>query len=199
MDRLGRWVAHHPVSVLLTWAVVVVTGFLLASGAVGEGLFGRLTSGEPDVPGESRTGRGLLVDAAPRGDSISMIVDGVDLADPAVVQKVGAAREDLRLIRFVTEVADPYAFPTPEAPDPADPRGAVLVSQDRDGFLVTVTFDPTVAGEQRDDALDSTRARLRVLGEEVQAVEPGATRAGRRPHRAGRRHQPPGRAGPAHR
>ena len=104
-----------------------------------------------------------------------MIVDGVDLADPAVVQKVGAAREDLRLIRFVTEVADPYAFPTPEAPDPTDPRGAVLVSQDRDGFLVTVTFDPTVAGEQRDDALDSTRARLRVLGEEVQAVEPGAT------------------------
>ena len=147
MDRLGRWVAHHPVSVLLTWAVVVVTGFLLASGAVGEGLFGRLTSGEPDVPGESRTGRELLVAAAPRGDSISMIVDGVDLADPAVAQKVGAAREDLRLIRFVTEVADPYAFPTPEAPDPTDPRGAVLVSQDRDGFLVTVTFDPTVAGD----------------------------------------------------
>lgn len=174
LGGLGRAVGRHPLVVLVVWVLLSASGFAAASGAFGEGLFDRLASEDPDVPGESREGRELLVDANRGGPSVQLAVRGVDLADEDLVAVLYPAREQLRSIAWVESVADPYAFPSPDAPDPSDPRAGALVSQDRDGFLVSVTLVPDLTPAQEDPSLATVRSRLRQLGEEIQVVAPAA-------------------------
>ncbi len=171
---LGRGVGRHPLVVLVVWVLLSATGFAAASGVLGEGLFDRIASEDPDVPGESRQGRELLVDSDRGGPSVQLAVRGVDLADEDLVARLYPAREQLRSIAWVEGVADPYAFPSPDAPDPTDPRAGALVSSDRDGFLVSVSLVPDLTAEQEDSSLAAVRSRLRQLGEEIRVVEPDA-------------------------
>ncbi len=177
LTRLGRAIARHPLPVVLTWAVLVVAGFLAATGVVGEGLFARLGGGEPDVPGEANVGRELLTQARPTGDSLQLVLAGVDPGAEDLAATVGAARADLAAIENVASVSDPYAFPDPAAPDPTDPRALAFVSTDVEKVLVTVSLAPHLGDRATDEALDSVRERLIVLGEEVRAGDPGATSA----------------------
>ena len=68
LAALGRLIARAPVRFVAAWAVLVVAGLAAASGAFGEGLFGRLQPGDaPQVNSEARTGQQLLAASPPGG------------------------------------------------------------------------------------------------------------------------------------
>src|SRR5690625_6224408 len=84
-DALAAGVIRRPRTTIAAWAVVVVACLLLALGAVGDGLFARLHSGQPRVPGaESQEGREILSGSSETGDEVTLLVRGTDLTDEQV-------------------------------------------------------------------------------------------------------------------
>jgi uncharacterized membrane protein YdfJ with MMPL/SSD domain len=112
LERTGRFLARHAVVVVGVWVVVVAGCLALALGAFGGGsLFDRLTSGEPDVPGETSAGRALLDAQQTSGDRVLLVLDGVDPADPAVRQRVVRLAGDVAGSPDVRSVITPYTVP----------------------------------------------------------------------------------------
>jgi RND superfamily putative drug exporter len=127
---LGRQLARRAGLVVVGWVLLVALGFATAAGLVtGEGVFDRLSNGAPQVPGESKDGLDLLARTAPAGNTVFLLLDGVDPADPALRQAITEARADVAAIDGVLTVQDPYApdGPTPSPYLAADGR-AVLVA-----------------------------------------------------------------------
>lgn len=173
LSALGRLVARRPGVVVLLWLLAVGGAAVSVTGTVGDGLFDRLTSGDPTVPGEARTGEELLADAQSTGPSLTLLLDGVAPDDPALAGPLSQARADLGALAGVAQVTDPLALPP--APDGSlDPRGQALVAADGDGLLVTVTLQPGL-GEQQDTALEEVHERLDALADAVAAEVPGAS------------------------
>src|SRR5699024_12616111 len=88
---LGRTTARHRLVTVLCWIVLVtVTGGLALTGFGGPGLFDRLHSGEPVVPGsESQEAREILAGVAEEPTTITAIVRGVDLTDQEQLSDAG--------------------------------------------------------------------------------------------------------------
>ena len=145
LARLGAAVGRHPLRVVGLWLVVVVLCFAAASGALGgDSLFQRLTSGEPTVPGEARTGRDLLSGSATTGPSTLLQVTGVHLASPAVARTVRQHSVTLRRITGVEQVANPFLVPG--GPTAAAARSSVAQGDPaRGGFLTVVDVAPGLA------------------------------------------------------
>jgi len=157
--------------IVVAWLIVTVASFGAATGAFGEGLFARLNTGQLTVPSESDDGLAILVENTSTGPSLTLIVSGVDPADPGLVEPVGQAREDLLAIPGVASVAEPITAPG----GPDNPQVAQLVAKDGDGFLVVVTLEPDLPGAEEDAALDAVQQRLTELGTELAGQFPGAT------------------------
>src|SRR6478672_5349721 len=142
LARMGTVVGRHPWRVLGLWLVVVVLCFAAAGGALGgDSLFQRLTSGEPTVPGEARTGRDLVSGAATKGPATMLQVTGVDLTAPAVAGTVVRHSEALRRVGGVQQVANPFLVPG----GPTSAAARSLVAQgdpSRGGFLTVVDTKP---------------------------------------------------------
>ncbi len=163
LKALGRVCAHHPVRVILVWLVVTAGSFALAFGAFGEGLFDRLATEQPEVPGSESAAANARINAADDSPtSVRLALTGLDLTDQAQMVDVGtvmvAVRDDLTAIDGVATVRDPFAFPA----GPADPAAAPLLSTDADGFLVLVELEDGLTEG------DETTARVAVeqrLGE----------------------------------
>ncbi|MFC4555170.1 MMPL family transporter [Georgenia faecalis] len=141
-DRLGRTVARHPRTTVLAWLALALVSVLLAGGLTGEGLFARLQTGEPAAPGsDSERGREILDEASSAGEEISLLVEGVDLADPAVVAEITTALQpvhgDLADLDGVAEVVSPFVLPG----GLEHPAAGSLVAADQDGFLLSVTLE----------------------------------------------------------
>lgn len=66
LRALGRGIARHPGLVVLAWLIITVAAFAAATGAVGDGLFARLHSGQLTVSGESDDGQAILTEARDR-------------------------------------------------------------------------------------------------------------------------------------
>ncbi|SDP05988.1 putative drug exporter of the RND superfamily [Pedococcus dokdonensis] len=113
LSRLGAGLGHHPGRVVVTWVLLVLLGFAAASGAFGnERLFDRLSTGEPTVPGENETGRDLIADAGSSGfQTITVRVDGVQVASPAVAAAAREAAQQVGALPGVTQVASPFVVP----------------------------------------------------------------------------------------
>jgi len=109
--RVGRAVAHHPRLTVVAWLVFAVLGYGLAVlGVHGENLFERLSTGAPGVPGsESSEAFAILDEADDSGPSLTLVLDGVDPADPDVATALAPAREDLVAIDGVVSVS-PVTF-----------------------------------------------------------------------------------------
>ncbi len=150
---------------LLVWLLVAVGGFGLASGTFGnQSLFDRLTSGEPTVPGDSRTAQELLDERSDTGPAVTALLEGLDPADPAVAELVGDAREDLLALDGVAGVVDPYAF------GPEDARGQAFVGTGGDAVAVVVT-----PADDADEAqAGAVVERLEALVADTAAEVPGA-------------------------
>jgi RND superfamily putative drug exporter len=171
--RVGRAVAHHPRLTVVAWLVLAVLGYGLAVlGVHGENLFDRLSTGAPSVPGsQSAQGLAILDEADESGPSLTLVLQGVDPANPEVATGLAAVRTDLAEIDGVLSVIDPLALPD----GAANPAAAPLVAQDGDGFLVVVELAPDLAGDEEQAALDQVADRLHDVPADLQAAAPDAT------------------------
>lgn len=171
LHALGRAVARHPGWIVLAWVLITFASFAAATGAVGDGLFARLNTGQLTVPGESDDGQKILTDNSSTGQSMSLLMHGLDPADPGLVEPVGQAHADLAAIPGVASVAEPITVPG----GVDNPQAAQLVAKDGNGFLVSVTLEPDLAKAPENQALDDVQARLTALGTELTAQYPGST------------------------
>ncbi|WP_456788268.1 MMPL family transporter [Cellulomonas sp. P5_C5] len=171
--RVGRAVAHHPRLTVVAWLVFAVLGYGLAVlGIHGENLFERLSTGAPGVPGsESSEAFAILDEADDSGPSLTLVLDGVDPADPDVATALAPAREDLAAIPGVFSVIDPLALPD----GAANPAAAPLIAQDGDGFLVVVELEPDLPAQEQDVALADIEERLLAVPSDLEPVAPGVT------------------------
>lgn len=162
-DSLGRLIARRPRVWVLTWLLLTATLLTVTmTGVGGPGLFQRLHSGEPTVPGSQSTeARDLLAEHAPTGEEISMVVLGVDLADPDGMAQAGRAASTLHSrilgVAGVDGILSPFVFPG----GLQDPQAAVLVSADVDGFLLTVSLQRDLAEDLQEVAVAEVTDILR--------------------------------------
>lgn len=161
LKRLGRFIAHHSLVVIGIWLVVVVSSFALALGFVGPGLFPRLTSDAPTVPGsEYNEAMDRITAAQHSATRVDLIVVGVDLEDTAQVTELmstmASERDALLDLPGVESVTDPFQFPT----GPADPDAAALLSTDGDGFIVQVELESGLSEQAAEDARVAVENRL---------------------------------------
>ncbi|MFP5333909.1 MAG: MMPL family transporter [Actinomycetes bacterium] len=173
LAALGRLVCRHPVLILLAWLGVVTGSAGAAFGAFGnEALFGRLTSGEPAVPGEALDGRELLDERSDTGPSLTLLLDGVDPDSPAVAQALAEVAADLGEIDGVASVVAPVApLGAPAGTPPsAVPELAPLIAEDGAAVLVTATLEGELTAAEEDAALEAVAERMR----EVPSGVPGA-------------------------
>ncbi|UNX53252.1 MMPL family transporter [Georgenia sp. TF02-10] len=175
-DRLGRLVTRFPRTIVAVWALVSAGCLLLAlTGLGGDGLFDRLRTGQPAVAGsESQEGMDILDAHAGTAEQVTLLVQDVDLTDPAVVAEVTEAltpaHEGLAGLAGVDQVVDPFVLPD----GPSNPAAAGLVAQDRDGFLLAVTLARGLTEDAEAAAHDAVVDRLDQVPGELAAVSPGA-------------------------
>jgi RND superfamily putative drug exporter len=157
LERLGRAEARHARSIAAAWVVVVVLAFAVALGALGGGsLFDRLSSGNPDVPGETQTGRQLLDARSTTGETVMVMLEGVDPRQPAVRERVLEVSRQVSELPDVQSVASPYSSPE----GLASPAGRAFVATDGHGLLVVATLQPRLSPAAETRAIDGTQQLL---------------------------------------
>ncbi|SDC22216.1 putative drug exporter of the RND superfamily [Sanguibacter gelidistatuariae] len=172
-ESLGRRIADHPRSAIVTWAVITVLGFALAVfGVHGESLFSRLTSGAPVVPGsQSYEGAAILDRISPTGEYVSLIVDGVTPSATGVADVMAAAHTELLKISGVESVLDPIIVPD----GPESDVGKLFTAQDGAGFLVVVGVEPGMSDDAEAAAIADVADVLRTVPESLAATNAGVT------------------------
>ena len=172
-ESLGRAVAHRPRLTVAVWAVLTALGFALAVvGVHGESLFDRLTTGEPSVPGsQSERGTQILTEQAETGETVSLLVSGVDPADPALAEALAPAHADLAAVAGVDSVVDPYVVPGGVETQAAQS----LVAADGDGFVLSVTLEPGLSEDAQATAAADVVEILEAVPADLADVAPGAT------------------------
>ncbi len=179
LRRWGALVARRAWGVLVFWVVFIVGGFAVALGAVGTpSLFDRLDSGEIVVAGENQQGRDLLTAAGGSGFSTyTLLLTGVDLADPDVATAATTAVRDLTAIEHVTSAVNPYVVP--EGPtSPSALRFVLDGDPASGGFATVVTFDEDNTAEEEAAATREVDVVFDRLVEETGAT--GSERGGLR-------------------
>jgi RND superfamily putative drug exporter len=138
LERLGRFEARHARVVVGGWVLVVAAAFALALGLLGGGaLFDRLSSGEPTVPGDARTGRELLDAQSTMGPTITTVIDGVDPTQAAVRSAVTDLATSLGRAQHVAAVTSPYTVPG----GVSGPAARGLLDTDGRGVALLVRLD----------------------------------------------------------
>ena len=172
-ESLGRRLADHPRSAIITWAVITVIGFSLAVfGVHGESLFSRLTSGAPVIPGsQSDEGAAILNEISPSSQNISLIVDGVPPTAPEIAETMAATHAELLAIEGVEAVLDPLIVPA----GPDSDVGLMFTAKDGDGFLLVVGIEPGLPDAVEAAALDDVTATLRATAADLTAENPEVT------------------------
>ncbi len=152
LSALGRLCVRRRWYVLAIWTVLLSLGV-----AFGSQVFARTTESRGPTTYEASQGFAALEDAQPGGGTVSGLVDGVAVDDPAVRDAVQRSAGALRDVPGVLRVDDPYA---PTRPD--------LRARDGRALLVPVTLvrDPDDATETR--VLEAVRRELSAVpGAEV--------------------------------
>ncbi|GII99028.1 RND superfamily putative drug exporter [Sediminihabitans luteus] len=175
-ESIGRRVAARPKTTVLVWLLVAALGFTLALvGFGGQSLFDRLTSGEPAVPGsDSQKASEAIVTASDEGQSVRLLVRGVDPTDPAVAEVMTEVNADLAKIDGVAPeggVIDAFAL----AGGVEAPAAKNLLAADGDGFFVEVNLEADLAADDEAQARDDVEARLGTVDDDLAEVAPGAT------------------------
>jgi len=170
LAALGRSIARRPLPVVAAWLILAVLGFYAALGGLGEGLFPRLTSGDPSVPGEARDGRDILQDNAETSGGLTLLVDGVEATDPGLVEPIATLRDQLTDTDGVLRVLDPLSVPG----GPSGPAAAGLVAENGDGLLVVVDLEPDLDADDVDIALAAVQEQLQQTGADITESVEGA-------------------------
>ncbi|WP_224766174.1 MMPL family transporter [Nocardioides campestrisoli] len=139
--RLGRHSARHRKGYVLTWAVLVVLGFVTSLGLLGgSSLFDRLETGDIVAPGQAQTARDLVTATDEGALQVVGRVDGADPTDPAVARAAAGLVERLEAVDGVGAVTGPVP-----APDGSD------------SFLVTVEVGSEIGGPVQDEVAEVLR------------------------------------------
>nr|NLD40807.1 MMPL family transporter [Actinomycetales bacterium] len=170
MKRLGRHTALQPVRVIVGWVIVMTLSLAAALGAFGEGLFERLSTGQPTIPGsESQIALDRIDEADDSPDMVDLVITGIDLQDQAQVMGLmtgfGAIRDDIAALDGVDAVLDPFLSPQ----GPMDPAMQPFLSTEADGFVVRVEMAEEFTGDER----VAVEERLREVADDI-AID-GAT------------------------
>ncbi|MFF7633968.1 MMPL family transporter [Kitasatospora sp. NPDC008050] len=143
---LARVTTRHPLAVLFSWLAVILLGFGLSGISAT-----RMTGSVSSVPGsESHRVADRLDRSDHSGGTISAVLSGQDVTDPAFRAQIAAAVHDLAAIPGVGPVADPYR-----------PGGAV--SADHQALIFPVTLAGGLSDDDQQAAQDAAEARLRQL------------------------------------
>jgi RND superfamily putative drug exporter len=167
-DTLGRAISRRPKITILVWVAIAAASFALAvAGVGGEGLFDRVTTGAPGVPGsESANADAIMADASSSGASLSLAVTGIDPTTTDISRQVAALRADLMAVPGVVAVIDPFVVPD----GPQSAAAAPLVAADHDGFLVVVELDPELGENAEAAALRDVELLLRAAPEALSSA-----------------------------
>lgn len=171
---LGRLTTRHPFLVIAAWLLMAAAAGVFAIGGLGgQGIFDRLKTSEPRVPGSGSEKAAVVLEKSGGGTSIQMLVAGVTMTDQALLAKLAptitTAHKDLTDIAHVATVLDPWAVPPP------DPRILPYLATDGKGFIVTVTLAEKLSDADDRTADTATTARLRTLGADIGKAVPGAS------------------------
>ena len=165
VQRIALFSHRHRGLVLAAWLVVLVAGF-----AAAPGLFGRLSSDVGAIDGtESYVAERAIDRAAPSGDEVYAVVDGLAATDPALRDAVEQTADEVAALPGIAMVHTPWSGGG-ATPDPA------TVASDGNAVVVVAHAEPTVAGEDAlEDAADLLRGidapRVLVGGESVLDAE----------------------------
>lgn len=171
---LGRLTTRHPLVVIALWLVLAATAGALAIGGVGgQGLFDRLKTSEPRVPGSGSEKASVILENSGGGKAVRLLVAGVSMSDPALLLKlaptVATARTDLSAIANVASVLDPWAV------QPPDPRILPYLATDGNGFILSVVLADKLSDADERTASSAVTTRLRTLGADLVDAVPGAS------------------------
>ncbi|MFE6504043.1 MMPL family transporter [Kitasatospora sp. NPDC057738] len=136
LAALGRFCFRHRRWVLGLWAVVLVVGVLIG-GRVFEGS----VAGASSASAEADRGGAVVAAADPAKGTVTAVVDGRPVDDPAVKAAVEKATAEIAALPGVSSALDAYG---------SGPAPAALRSADGTASLVTVRMADTASTAQTD-------------------------------------------------
>ncbi|MEV0907927.1 MMPL family transporter [Streptomyces hokutonensis] len=143
---LARAATRRPLTVITVWVLFLLLGF-----GLGTGVFGRLSDNVPEVPGtESESAAQYLDRADPTGETVTGVVAGVAVSDPALRNRVERAVADVRALAGIAAVPDPYSTPG-------------LTSRDGRALLIPVTLEGGLGDDAEEHAVDAAADRIREI------------------------------------
>ncbi|MEU9355311.1 MMPL family transporter [Streptomyces griseoloalbus] len=143
---LARAATRRPLTVMLLWGLFLLLGF-----GLGTGVFARLSDNVPEVPGtESESAAQYLDRVDPAGESISGVVAGTAVVDPALRADVERAVADVRQVAGVAAVPDPYTTPG-------------LTAEDGQALIIPVTLEGGLDDGAEERTLDAAADRIREI------------------------------------
>ncbi|MGW3666780.1 MMPL family transporter [Streptomyces sp. NPDC005141] len=144
LATISRAATRRPITVMLVWLLMLLIGF-----GLGTGVFGRLVDSVPDVPGtESERAAAHLDRVDTSGESITAVIAGTSVSDPALRSQVVRAVADLRTVPGIAEVPDPYTT-----------RG--LTSEDGRALVLPVTLKGDMKFRDEKKAVDTAAERIK--------------------------------------
>ncbi|MCX4987381.1 MULTISPECIES: MMPL family transporter [unclassified Streptomyces] len=144
LATISRAATRRPITVMLVWLLMLLIGF-----GLGTGVFGRLVDSVPDVPGtESERAAAHLDRVDTSGESITAVIAGTSVSDPALRSQVAGAVADLRTVSGIAEVPDPYTT-----------RG--LTSEDGRALVIPVTLKGDMKFRDEKRAVDAAAERIK--------------------------------------
>jgi len=152
------------------WLIVIAAAASTALfGVGGQTLFDRLGGSVPSVNGESSTGADKLGSGS-AGKSVTLLVHGVDPADPELVTRTTALASQLAALPDTT-VVDPLAVPD----GVTNPQVAPLVAKDGEGILITATVEGVKGHDPSQATVDRVQEHMDAARDDLRAAHPDAT------------------------
>jgi len=146
LSTLARTATRRPLTVIALWVLFLLLGF-----GLGTGVFGRLSDNVPEVPGtESEAAAEYLDRVDPSGDSITAVVEGTAVTDPALRAQVERAVADVREIAGVAAVPDPYTTPG-------------LAAEDGRALLIPVALKGGLGDDAEERAVNDAADRIKEI------------------------------------
>ncbi|MET7700702.1 MMPL family transporter [Streptomyces sp. NPDC005485] len=146
LATITRAATRRPLTVISLWTLFILLGF-----GLGTGVFGRLSDEVPNIPGTESERAAQYLDGVDRtGESITGVVEGTAVSDPALHSQVTRAVAYVRGIAGVAAVPDPFTT-----------RG--LTAEDGRALIIPVTLAGGLSDDQEERAVDAAAARLQQI------------------------------------
>ena len=159
-SKLGGGVTRHPWIFISGWLVALVVALMGTFWGFGHGgLFDRLSNSESMINHGEAWEVQQAISSEGSGESVMLIIKGLDLTDPAEVGQVQLLMTQERSnleVDGVASVVDPFLFPDPGQ----NPQAQALFSSQSDGFITAITLEEGLSDSELDDAHEALDAAI---------------------------------------